>query len=229
VVISPTSDRLQALEPFPSWDGQDFLNLPVLLKARGKCTTDQISAAGKWLRYRGHLENISGNLFLGVTNAFTGIVGSGHDPIDGQTRPFPDIARHLSDAGMRWCAVGDQNYGEGSSRELAAMEPRFRGGVAVLARSFARIHETNLKKQGVLALTFVDPATYELIGEEDRISVLGLAGLAPGKPVTCRLTRPDGPTTTFQCAHTFSSAQLEWFRSGSALNVIRQRRQSAAR
>ena len=169
----------------------------MLLKASGKCTTDQISAAGKWLRYRGHLENISGNLFPGVTNAFTGIMGTGRDPIDGRTRRFPDIASHLSETGTRWCAVGDDNYGEGSSRELAAMEPRYRGGVAVLARSFARIHETNLKKQGVLALTFVDPATYELIGEEDRISVLGLGGLAPDKPVTCRLHKPDGATVRF--------------------------------
>ncbi len=224
VVVPPTSDRLQALEPFPPWDGEDFVNLPVLLKARGKCTTDQISAAGEWLKYRGHLENISGNLFLGVTNAFTGTMGTGRDPIDGQTRRFPDIARRLRDRAMRWCAVGDDNYGEGSSRELAAMEPRYRGGVAVLARSFARIHETNLKKQGVLPLTFVDPGTYELVGEEDRISVFGLAALAPGQPVTCQLTKPDGATVTFECAHTFSPAQVAWFRSGSALNVIRQRR-----
>jgi aconitate hydratase len=224
VVIPPTSDRLQALEPFPPWDGADFVNLPVLLKARGKCTTDQISAAGEWLKYRGHLENISGNLFLGVTNAFTGIVGTGRDPIDGQTRRFPDIASHLSETGTRWCAVGDDNYGEGSSRELAAMEPRYRGGVAVLARSFARIHETNLKKQGVLALTFVDPGTYEEVGEQDRISVLGLEALAPGQPLTCQLTRPDGATVTFECTHTFSAPQVEWFRCGSALNVIRQSR-----
>ena len=222
VVIPPTSDRLQALEPFPPWDGADFVNLPVLVKARGKCTTDQISAAGEWLKYRGHLENISGNLFLGVTNAFTGVVGTGRDPIDGQTRRFPDIARHLSETGERWCAVGDDNYGEGSSRELAAMEPRYRGGVAVLARSFARIHETNLKKQGVLALTFVDPGTYEEVGEQDRISVLGLEGLAPGQPLTCQLTKPDGATMTFECIHTLSAAQVEWFRSGGALNVIRQ-------
>ena len=145
------------------------------MKAQGKCTTDHISAAGKWLKYRGHLENISGNLFIGVVNAFTGAAGEGKDQTDGATRSFPDIAKRYSEAGIAWCAVGDQNYGEGSSREHAAMEPRFRDGRVIFARSFARIHETNLKKQGLLPLTFADPATYDQIGEDDRISVLGLA------------------------------------------------------
>ena len=174
VVVSPTSDRLQLLEPFPAWDGNDYLGLPVLMKAQGKCTTDHISAAGPWLKYRGHLENISGNLFLGVVNAFTGAVGEGKDQIDGATRTFPDIAKHYSEAGVAWCAVGDRNYGEGSSREHAAMEPRYRNGRVIFARSFARIHETNAKKQGLVPLTFSDPATYDAIGEDDRINVLGL-------------------------------------------------------
>ena len=150
------------------------------MKAQGKCTTDHISAAGPWLKYRGHLENISGNLFLGVVNAFTGATGEGKDATDGETRSFPDIAKHYSEEGVRWCAVGDQNYGEGSSREHAAMEPRFRNGMVIFARSFARIHETNLKKQGLVPLTFADPATYDQIGEDDRINVLGLPPV-PGR------------------------------------------------
>ena len=224
ISVSPTSERLQLLTPFPAWDGDDYIDLPVLLKAKGKCTTDQISAAGAWLRYRGHLENISGNLFLGVVNAFTDAVGQGTDPSDGRTRPFPEIAKHLARSGVRWCAVGDENYGEGSSREHAAMEPRYRGGVVILARSFARIHETNLKKQGLLPLSFADPKTYDLIGEDDRISVLGLASLAADMPVSCRVTKSDGHHVDFHCTHTFSPEQLEWFSAGSALNVIRRRR-----
>jgi aconitate hydratase len=229
IAVSPTSDRLQLLTPFPAWDGNDYIDLPVLLKAKGKCTTDQISAAGSWLRYRGHLENISGNLFLGVTNAFTDATGEGKDPSDGRTRSFADIAKHLAGTGRRWCVVGDENYGEGSSREHAAMEPRYRGGLVILARSFARIHETNLKKQGLLPLTFTDPWTYEEIGEDDRISVLDLASLAPDAPVPCRITRPDGSHLEFTCTHSFSRDQLEWFVAGSALNVIRQRQPSAGR
>jgi aconitate hydratase len=222
VAVSPTSERLQLLEPFAPWDGKDYIDLPVLMKAKGKCTTDHISAAGPWLRYRGHLENISGNLFLGVVNAFRDIdAGHGKDPLDGELRTFPDIAKHLQESGVRWCAVGDENYGEGSSREHAAMEPRFRNGVVIFARSFARIHETNAKKQGLLPLTFVDHGTYDLIDEDDRISVLGLSGLAPDKPVQCRITKPDGSTVDFECVHTFSPEQIEWFHAGSALNIIR--------
>ncbi len=221
VIVDPASERLQVLAPFAPWDGQDLLDLPVLMKAKGKCTTDHISAAGPWLRYRGHLENISGNLFIGVVNAFTGAVGEGKDQLDGETRSFPDIAKHYGQAGQGWVAVGDQNYGEGSSREHAAMEPRFRGGKVVFARSFARIHETNLKKQGMLPLTFADPDTYDLIGEDDRVSVLGLAELAPDVPVRCRITKPDGTTVDFEATQTFSPDQIEWFKAGSALNVIR--------
>ena len=223
VSVSPTSRRLQLLAPFPAWDGTDFVDLPVLVKSAGKCTTDHISAAGPWLQYRGHLEKISGNLFLGVANAFTGGIGQGKDPLDGQIRPLPDIARRLSVAHIQWCVVGDENYGEGSSREHAAMEPRYRGAVVILARSFARIHETNLKKQGILPLTFAESSTYDLIGEDDRISVLDLASLSPGALVRCRITKPGGIAVQFHCAHTLSPEQIEWFRAGSALNMIRQR------
>ena len=226
--VSPSSERLQLLEPFPAWDGHDYVDLPVLLKAKGKCTTDHISAAGPWLRYRGHLENISGNLFAGVINAYTGTAGDGTDPLDGVTRPFPEIAKHLADTGVRWCAIGDENYGEGSSREHAAMEPRYRGGVVIFARSFARIHETNAKKQGLLPLTFTDPATYDHIDAADHISILGLADLTPDRPVHCQITKPDRTTIDFTCTHTFSPEQIEWFKAGSALNIIRRRRQEAA-
>ena len=221
VVVAESSERLQRLEPFEAWDQADLAELPILVKAQGKCTTDHISAAGTWLRYRGHLENISGNLFLGAINAFTGDAGTGKDQLDGETKPYPDIAAHYDRAGQPWVAIGDENYGEGSSREHAAMEPRFRGCRAVLARSFARIAETNLKKQGVLALTFADPATYDEIGEDDRISVVGLDQLAPDRPVTCVLHRPDGSTLEFETVHTLSEGQIGWFEAGSALNLIR--------
>ena len=223
VVVSPDSERLQLLEPFPAWDGEDFVALPVLVKAQGKCTTDHISAAGPWLRFRGHLENISGNLFLGAVNAFTGDTGEGKDQLDGTTKPYPEIARHYDEAGQPWVAIGDENYGEGSSREHAAMEPRFRGCRAVLSRSFARIAETNLKKQGVVPLWFSDPATYDLIEEDDRISVLGLADLAPDTPVRCQIVKPDGATIDFETTQTYSPEQIEWFKAGSALNIIRAR------
>jgi aconitate hydratase len=223
VKVAPTSDRLQLLEPFAAWDGKDFLDLPVLMKAKGKCTTDHISAAGPWLKYRGHLENISGNLFIGAVNAFTDAVGTGKDQLDGSTRSYPDIAKHYHEAGQPWVAIGDENYGEGSSREHAAMEPRFRGAKVVFTRSFARIHETNLKKQGVLPLTFADPATYDQIGVDDRINVLGLADLAPDVPVACQIVKPDGTTIDFEGLHTMNDEQIGWFKAGGALNIIRQR------
>ena len=222
VEVSPTSDRLQLLEPFPAWNGKDYIDLPVLMKAKGKCTTDHISAAGKWLTFRGHLENISGNLFIGAVNAYNDAVGEGKDITDGGTRSYPDIAKRYSQAGITWCAIGDQNYGEGSSREHAAMEPRFRGGVVIFARSFARIHETNLKKQGLVPLTFADPDTYNKIGEDDRISVLGLPPV-PDKNVKCVVTKPDGSKIEFEAKHTFSPEQVEWFKAGSALNIVRQK------
>jgi len=223
VKVSPASDRLQLLEPFAAWDGEDYLDLAILVKAKGKCTTDHISMAGPWLKYRGHLENISGNLFLGAVNAFTGAAGEGKDQLDGATRSYPDIAKHYHEAGQAWVAVGDENWGEGSSREHAAMEPRFRGAKAIIVRSFARIHEANLKKQGVLALTFDDPSVYDTVGEDDRISITGLADLAPGSQVRCVLTKPDGTTAEFLTNHTMSPEHIEWFKAESALNIIRQR------
>ncbi|PZS18521.1 MAG: aconitate hydratase [Acidimicrobiales bacterium] len=223
VKVRPGSERLQLLEPFPAWDGQDLLELPILLKAKGKCTTDHISAAGPWLSRRGHLEAISANLFLGALNAFTGETGTGRCVVHGATESLPAVARHCREAGVGWVAVGDENYGEGSSREHAAMEPRFMGARAILVRSFARIHETNLKKQGLLPLTFADPATYDLIGEGDLLSVLGLADLAPNRRVSCRITRPDGTTLDFEADHTLAAEHIEWWRAGSALNLIRAR------
>ena len=220
VAVSPTSDRLQLLSPFGAWNGKDYIGLPVLMKAQGKCTTDHISAAGKWLTYRGHLENISGNLFIGAVNAFGGAVGEGLDTIDGSRHSYPDIAKHYGESGVQWCAIGDQNYGEGSSREHAAMEPRFRGGVVIFARSFARIHETNLKKQGLVPLTFADPKTYDLIEETDRINVHNLPPV-PDQPVKCSITKADGTTVEFEAKHTFSPEQVEWFKAGSALNIVR--------
>ena len=220
VAVSPTSTRLQLLEPFPAWNGKDYLGLPVLMKAKGKCTTDHISAAGKWLTYRGHLENISGNLFIGAVNAYDDAVGEGKDITDGATRLYPEIAKNYSNASIQWCAIGDRNYGEGSSREHAAMEPRFRGGVVIFARSFARIHETNLKKQGLVPLTFADPNTYELIDEDDRINVLNLPPV-PGKNVHCQIVKPDGTIIDFEGVQTFSPEQVEWFKGGSALNIVR--------
>ena len=223
VAVSPTSDRLQLLEAFKAWDGNDYEDLPVLVKAKGKFTTDHISMAGPWLKYRGHLENISGNLFAGAVNAFDGYeVGHGKSQLDGSVKAFPELAKDYHEADLRWVVIGDENMGEGSSREHAAMEPRFRNGVVAIARSFARIHETNLKKQGMLPLTFADRSDYDRIGENDRIAVRGLSELAPDTQVTVEVTTPEGDTWTFAADHTFSADQIEWFKAGSALNIIRQ-------
>ena len=225
VVVRPDSDRLQLLEAFPAWDGQDFENLTVLLKAKGKCTTDHISAAGPWLKYRGHLDNICQNLFLGAINSFTTEPGTGLDKTaDNVIASLPDIARHYRENKVAWVAIGDENYGEGSSREHAAMEPRFMNARAIISRSFARIHETNLKKQGVLPLTFADPATYELIGPDDTISIFGLADLAPDVNVKCRINHADGSQSDFEGVQTMSPEHIEWFKAGGALNVIRSQR-----
>jgi len=222
VKVAPTSDRLQLLEPFEAWDGNDYEALPILVKAQGKFTTDHISMAGPWLKYRGHLENISGNLYLGAVNAFDGYeVGHGKNQLTGATQTFPEIAREYHEANQGWVVVGDENMGEGSSREHAAMEPRFRGGLVAIARSFARIHETNLKKQGMLPLTFADPGDYEQIGEDDRIAVRSLAQLSPGQQVQVEVTTPEGRTWSFSTNHTFSAQQVNWFRAGSALNIIK--------
>jgi len=221
VAISPTSERLQLLQPFPRWDGRDFERLPILVKTRGKTTTDHISPAGPWLRYRGHLERISDNMFLGAVNAFTGETGTGVNVLTGERGvPLARIARDWKARGIGWVVVGDDNYGEGSSREHAAMSPRYLGCRAVLVKSFARIHETNLKKQGILPLTFTDPAHYDLFEQDDRVSIVGLAGLAPGRPVEVRIHKPDGRTLTIQARHSLTAEQIGWFRAGSALNAL---------
>ncbi len=221
ISVSPTSDRLQLLQPFSVWDGKDFENLPVLMKAKGKCTTDHISMAGSWLKYRGHLENISGNLFIGVNNAFTTEPGMGWNTLSQSEAMIPDVAKMWGTSGVSWVAVGDQNYGEGSSREHAAMEPRFRGAAVIITRSFARIHETNLKKQGVLPLTFADPTDWEKIGRDTRVSVVGLANLTPDTPVKVVLHHPDGSTNEIVCKHTMNDEHITWFRAGGAMNLIR--------
>ncbi|NOY25054.1 MAG: aconitate hydratase [Oligoflexia bacterium] len=221
VVISPTSDRIERLRPFAAWDGADISGLRILVKAVGKCTTDHISAAGPWLKYRGHLTNISGNLMLGAHNAFTGEFGEGVNFLTGQRGTHPDIAKAYREAGQQWVIFGDENYGEGSSREHAAMEPRHMGGRAVIVRSFARIHETNLKKQGVLPLTFADPADYDRVRGDDLVDVLGIGAIADGGSPTVVLHHTDGSTDSLATRNTLSPEQFGWFVSGSALNKIR--------
>ena len=220
VKVSPASDRLQVLTPFSAWDGGDLLELPLLLKAKGKCTTDHISPAGKWLKYRGHLDNISNNLFSGAVNAFTGEAGFGKNVYTGEKKEFSAVAREYKARNFGWVVVGDENYGEGSSREHAAMEPRWLGGRVILAKSFARIHETNLKKQGMLPLTFAHTADYDAIREDDRISITGLSDFAPGVPLTMVLTHADGSIQEGALIHTFNDNQIGWFKAGSALNLI---------
>jgi len=222
VAVSPTSDRLQLLQPFTKWDGKDFNDQLVVAKAKGKCTTDHISPGGPWLKYRGHLDNISNNMLLGADNAYTGEIGKGKNQITGQAGiEFAKIAREYQKANKGWVIVGDENYGEGSSREHAAMSPRFLGCTMVITKSFARIHETNLKKQGVLALTFANPADYDKIKEDDHISVLDLQTLAPGKNVKVELKHKDGSKETIEGKHSYNAEQLNWFKAGSALNLIR--------
>ena len=217
------SKRLQLLKPFAVNTPEGFGDMPLLLKVAGKCTTDHISAAGPWLRFRGHLENISENMYIGATNAFTGEIGKGTDALDGETGvALPEIARHYKNAGLGWVVVGDVNYGEGSSREHAAMSPRFLGARAVITRSFARIAETNLKKQGLLALTFDDPGSWELVREGDRFALGGLDALAPGSAVPVTLTHADGSRDSFDTHHTLSQPQIQWWSAGSALNHLRR-------
>jgi len=222
VVVNPNSERLQLLTPFKAWDGKDFEGMKLLIKAKGKCTTDHISMAGPWLRFRGHLENISQNLLIGAVNYFNGQTNSVKDQLDGKYKAVPDAAKHYRDAGIGSVVVGDENYGEGSSREHAAMEPRFMGVKVVLVRSFARIHETNLKKQGVLALTFDNRDDYDKVQEDDTFTVKGLAEFAPGKQFTVVLNHADGSKDEIKANHTYNDNQIEWFKAGSALNLIRK-------
>ncbi len=221
LAVDPTSERIQLMQPWPAWDGQDFLELPILVKASGKTTTDHIAPAGPWLRYRGHLERFSEATFLGVNNAYSGQPGTGLNVLTGDTgQQLSHIARDYRAQGLKWIVVGDHNYGEGSSREHAALAPRLLGCAAVIARGFARIHESNLKKQGVLTLTFDDPADYERMRADDRVSLLDLRSLAAGTPVKCVLRHADATTDTVWLRHSYTNAQLDWFRSGSALNVL---------
>lgn len=222
VIVDPNSDRLQLLEGFPAWDGKDMIGLRLLIKVAGKCTTDHISMAGPWLRYRGHLDNISNNLLIGAVNAFNGKTNHILNQLTGQYDEVPRTARMYKAHGIGSIIVGDENYGEGSSREHAAMEPRHLGVKAVLVRSFARIHETNLKKQGMLALTFADRNDYDRIREDDIIDILGLTEFAPGKPLTVVLHHSDGTTEQFPVNHSYSEVQIKWFKAGSALNLIKQ-------
>jgi aconitate hydratase len=221
LVVKPGSERLQLMYPWPEWDGHDFLDLPILIKTKGKTTTDHVSPAGFWLRYRGHLDKFSDNLFMGAVNAFSGEVGKGRNVVSGHAaEPIAKIARDYRSRGIKWIVIGDRNYGEGSSREHAALSPRLLGGAAVIARSFARIHESNLKKQGLLALTFRDEADYDRIREDDRISLLRLAEMAPGKPLECRIAHSDGTSESLSLDHSLSKTQIAWFRAGSALNLF---------
>ncbi|WP_234734076.1 aconitate hydratase [Tellurirhabdus bombi] len=223
VLVSPTSDRLQLLEPFAAWEGTDLTGLKLLIKAKGKCTTDHISMAGPWLKYRGHLDNISNNMLIGAVNFYNEKTNTVKNQLTGELGEVPATQRAYKAAGIGSIVVGDENYGEGSSREHAAMEPRFLGVRAILVKSFARIHETNLKKQGMLALTFADTDDYNDIREDDSIDILGLTEFAPGKPLTIRLNHADGTSEEFLANHTYNETQIEWFKAGSALNLIKLR------
>lgn len=220
IAVDPKSERLQLLEPFKGWNGEDLTNLKVLAKVEGKCTTDHISPAGSWLRFRGHLDNISNNMFTGAVNAFRDEIGRGKSQLTGAIASFPDLAREYKKAGIGWVVIGDENYGEGSSREHAAMEPRFLGGRAIIVKSFARIHETNLKKQGMLALTFAHPADYDKIREDDTLSIEGLRNFSPGTPLTLVIKHDDGKEESVLLNHTYNQSQINWFKAGSALNHL---------
>lgn len=222
VLVADDSKRLQLLTPFDAWDGKDIEGSLLLCKAKGKCTTDHISPAGPWLQYRGHLDNISDNMLSGAINAFSGDTGEATSLLSGDKKTFPGVAREYKAAGKNWFIVGDENYGEGSSREHAAMSPRLLGCKAVITRSFARIHETNLKKQGVLALNFKNPADYNKVEEKDTMAIKGLKSFAPGKDLILELKKEDGAVVEIPLTHTFNDLQIEWFKAGSALNVLRQ-------
>ncbi|MBY0369662.1 aconitate hydratase [bacterium] len=221
VKVSPDSKRLQLLSPFAAWDGKDFTKIPLLLKAKGKCTTDHISPAGPWLKFRGHLNNISDNMFTGAINAYNGEAGKTLNQLTGdKSQSTPAVARDYKAKGLRWVVVGDENYGEGSSREHAAMSPRYLGAAAVIVKSFARIHETNLKKQGVLPLTFKNPADYDKVQATDKVSIVGLSKLAPKQPLEAVLTHADGKEDRIPLNHSMTADQIAWFKAGSALNLL---------
>ncbi|RXK85361.1 aconitate hydratase [Filimonas effusa] len=222
VIVSPTSKRLQLLDPFAAWEGTDLKGLKLLVKAKGKCTTDHISMAGPWLKFRGHLDNISNNMLIGAVNYYNDKTDNVKNQLTGEYGPVPATQRAYKAAGIGSIVVGDENYGEGSSREHAAMEPRHLGVRAILVKSFARIHETNLKKQGMLALTFEDKNDYDKIQEDDVVDILGLNGFAPGQPLTIVLHHADGSSDTIQVNHTYNQQQIEWFKAGGALNIIRK-------
>ncbi|KAE9537575.1 hypothetical protein AGLY_006598 [Aphis glycines] len=221
-VVDPKSNRLQLLEPFKPWDGKDLVDLTILIKVKGKCTTDHISAAGPWLKYRGHLDNISNNMFLTATNADNNEMNKVKNQCTGEWGSVPDTARAYKAKGISWVVFGDENYGEGSSREHAALEPRHLGGLAIIVKSFARIHETNLKKQGLLALTFADTKDYDKVLPTDKVSLVGLDEFTPGKPLKCILRHADGSCDEILLNHTFNTQQIQWFKSGSALNRMKQ-------
>ncbi|CAG9862641.1 unnamed protein product [Phyllotreta striolata] len=222
VDVDPKSQRLQLLTPFDKWDGKDLEDMTILIKVKGKCTTDHISAAGPWLKYRGHLDNISNNMFITATNAENGELNKIKNQTTGQYGAVPDVARDYKSKGIKWVAIGDENYGEGSSREHAALEPRHLGGRAIIVKSFARIHETNLKKQGILPLTFADPSDYDKVQPTDKVSLKGLKGLAPGKQVECVLKHADGSVDKIKLNHSLNEPQISWFHAGSALNRMKE-------
>lgn len=223
IEIAPDSQRLQLLQPFAAWDGKDITEQPLLIKVKGKCTTDHISMAGPWLRFRGHLDNISSNMLIGAVNAFNNKTNAVQDPTSEEYIPVPDLARKFKVEGIGSIVVAEENYGEGSSREHAAMEPRFLNVKAIIVKSFARIHETNLKKQGMLALTFINKADYDRIKEGDKISILGLNEFKPNRSLTIKLTHKDGSKEAFQVSHTYNELQIEWFKAGSALNYMKSK------
>eukprot|EP01125_Pyxidicula_operculata_P008935 TRINITY_DN2952_c0_g1_i2.p1 TRINITY_DN2952_c0_g1~~TRINITY_DN2952_c0_g1_i2.p1 ORF type:complete len:504 (-),score=144.82 TRINITY_DN2952_c0_g1_i2:5-1516(-) len=221
IIVPPGSKKLQLLEPFLPWDGKDMINMPVLIKCQGKCTTDHISAAGPWLKFRGHVDNLSNNLYIGAVNAENGQVNSVKNQITGQYDSPPTVARYYKNNNIKWCVIGESNFGEGSARESAALSPRYLGGGAVIVKSFARIHETNLKKQGVLALTFSNESDYDLITPSSRVSLLNLQSFAPGKPVEAEIENvADGKKVKILLNHSYNEHQIEWFKAGSALNKI---------
>jgi len=222
VLVSPDSKRLQILEPFAAWEGTDLKGLKLLIKAKGKCTTDHISMAGPWLKFRGHLDNISNNMLIGAVNFFNEKTDNIKNQLTGEYGTVPATQRAYKAAGIGSIVVGDENYGEGSSREHAAMEPRHLGVRAVLVKSFARIHETNLKKQGMLALTFDDKADYEKFREDDAIDILGLTTFAPNQKLTLVLNHNDGTKDEINVNHSYNEQQIEWFKEGAALNIIRR-------